>query len=393
MKKADFVLFLRNRILLLLASLLLFAGFTGKAAADGLPPCSERPLHVDPPWVDGTLWCLERIIHDNSAGELAFTALAFAPDGTLYAARPLAGQVLALKDTDGDGLPDSPQVVADGLTLPNGLAYYADGLYISGGAHIYRLKDGQVEVLVDDLPAAGGFWTGGIAVGLDERIYVGIGASCDFCQQDNHERGAIWSFALDGTDKQVVASGLRQPADLSFRDGRLWTMDSARDGLTDANLDELNLVEVGANFGWPFCIGADNHRDILEGDFDCAKAVAPTFTFPTHSNPLGMTFYDSDTFPDIKGDLLVTLGGSNEQTHIEGYMLVAVHMDDATGLPVDSQIIIPKQTPRPNESNIQSAHYQGSGFWPHRPLDVVVSQEGWIYVSAGGGTIYVIRPL
>jgi glucose/arabinose dehydrogenase len=170
-------------------------------------------------------------------------------------------------------------------------------------------------------------------------------------------------------------------------------LDSARDGLSQANLDELNRIEPGANFGWPYCIGADNHADVLQGDFNCTDAVAPVFTFPTHSHPLGIASYDSDTFPGIKGDLLVTLGGSNEQTHIEGYMLVALAIDSSTGLPTASQIIIPKQSPRPNESNLQSAHYQGSGFWPHRPLDVAVSQEGWIYVSAGGGTIYVIRPL
>ena len=80
--------------------------------------------------------------------------------------------------------------------------------------------------LVDDLPSGGGFWTGGIAVGGDGRIYVATGAPCDFCVPDDPARGAVLSFALDGSDRQIVATGLRQPADLAFSGRRsvgAWT--------------------------------------------------------------------------------------------------------------------------------------------------------------------------
>jgi glucose/arabinose dehydrogenase len=279
------------------------------------------------------------------------------------------------------------------LTLPNGLAYYKGALYISGGAHLYRLSGDRLDVLVDDLPAAGGFWTGGLVIGPDERIYVGIGARCDYCEPDDTQRGAIWSFALDGSDQQVVATGLRQPSDLVFRDGVLWTLDTARDALNDSNLDELDRVVPGANFGWPYCIGADNHRDTLQGSLDCGSATPPAFTFPTHSNPLGMTVYESDKFPHIKGDLLVTLGGVSNQVYLEGFTLVTVQFDPATGAPSGYHVIIPEQRKNPNMRSLQDIHYQGSGFWPHHPLDVAVSPEGWIYVSEGGGRILALRPL
>src|SRR5690606_5061741 len=136
-------------------------------------------------------------------GEFAFTALAAAPDGTLYAARPFQGQVIALTDTDGDFLPETPHVAAEGLILPNALAYADGALYITGGPNLYVLRDGELTTLVDDLPT-GEFWTGGIAV-LDDRVYVGIGAPCDFCESVNPEQGAVLSFALDGSDRQLVA--------------------------------------------------------------------------------------------------------------------------------------------------------------------------------------------
>lgn len=354
--------------------------------------CDARPTFIDPPWIDGQYWCLEEVIRDESAGELGFTTLAAAPDGTLYAARPLYGQVMALTDENGDGLPETAQIAIEGLTTPNGLAYYENALYISGGANLYRFIDGELETLIDDLPSGGGFWTGSLVIGPDERIYVATGASCDFCEWDEPLRGTILSYALDGSDRQVVATGLRNPSDLAFRDGVLWVIDSARDGLSHTpNLDELNRVTPRANFGFPYCVGMDNQPDSLNTAFDCSEATAPELTFPTHSMPLGMTFYESDTFPNIKGDLLVTFGGSSNEAILQGYFLATVSFDEA-GHPTGYHIIIPEQAAGSPQIDLQAIHYQASGFWPHRPLDVTVSREGWIYVSVGGGRILALRP-
>ena len=136
------------------------------AYAQELPPCGERQAAVGAPWTDTSQWCIEQVIADDSAGELAFAVLAVGDDGTLYAARPLTGQVLALVDTDDDYLPDSPHIVAKNLTFPTGLAFYDGALYISGGEHIYRLINNTLDILVDDLPTGAGFWTVVLAVAV-----------------------------------------------------------------------------------------------------------------------------------------------------------------------------------------------------------------------------------
>ncbi len=364
-------------------------------AQANLPPCGQRPHLIDPPWVNATYYCAELVIHDESGGEMGFTALAAAPDGTLYAARPLSGEVLALEDTDGDGLPETARGVAEGLTLPNGLAYYDGSLYISGGSHIYKLTNGQVETLVSDLPTGTGFWTGGIAVGTDNRLYVAIGAECDACEPKQDNRGSILSFALDGSDEQVVATGLRQPNDLTFQGNVLWTVDTARDGLDyTTNDDELNHVTSGANFGWPYCIGKENTPDSIFSNKDCSRVTAPALTFATHSNPFGIAAYSGDAFPHLKGQLLVTLGGVTGQSYLNGYTLVTIAFD-ADGNPLEPHIILP-ELPGGSEqwstTNLQKMHFQASGFWQHHPYDVTVSREGWIYISLGGGTIWALRP-
>jgi len=364
----------------------LFALFAVEGLAQDVP-CIYRPTYVDQPWIHPDLACLEEVINDPAAGELGFTALAVAPDGTLFATRPLAGEVLALIDTDGDLLPDTARVIASGLTLPNGLTYADGALYIVGGSHIYRWQDEMLDILVSDVPSGSGFWTGGIAV--RDRIYISTGAPCDFCVPDDPTRGAVLSYALDGSDRRIVATGLRSPADLAFFGDDLYVLDSAPDGLLGTpELDELNRVTDGADFGFPHCTGA-----VDDDSADCTGVTPPVTTFPTASVPSGLAVYDSDTLPMISDSLLVVLSGSQHDLELRGYMVDAVRFDEAGA---HAEIVIPFQMPPAppyyhEMLSIEEMNYHGSAFFPNRPLDVAVSAEGWVYLSISGGRILALR--
>lgn len=370
------------KVFLCLLSVLLLAVPT-LAQQSSLPPCGDRPTVISEPWTNGLLWCLEQVIRYDSAGELAFTALATAPNGTLFATRPLSGEVLAITDTNTDGLPDSAQVVVRNLTLPNGLLFYEDALYITGGSNLYRLRDGQMSTLRDDIPAGSGFWTGSLAVGPDERLYFATGANCDQCSQVEQGRGTIFSTSLDGTDLQPFASGFRNPADLTFFENQLWVIDSSLMPLADAASpsDELNLVLRDSHHGFPSCLQ------------DCPTASSPFYAFPHASQPLGITAYQSDTFSSLTDTLLVTLGGDYNSVTLAGYMLIAL-TPQADGQ-FAQNVLIPDLSLLDTQRSIfttQELSYRRSGFWPHRPLDVAVSPEGWIYVSISGGRIIALRP-
>lgn len=370
----------------------------GPLAAGELPPCGyERPHYLERPWVDGAVHCLEQVIHDESGGDMAFSVLAVAEDGTLYAVNPQKRLLYAFTDTDDDGLPDTPDVLTRFDASPGGLAYYANRLYISAGDSIYQwdITEAQLSLLVDDLPQDGaGFWTGGLAVGPDERLYVGLGANCDFCEPDTG-RGAIYSFQLDGTDRQIEAEGLRHPAGLAFHAGVLWVVDSARAGLADVDdLDELNRVERGAHFGFPYCVG-QNVPDLITPDFDCSQqAAAPALRFPTQSNATSLSAYQGEAFPHLQDSLIVIFMGSNNRLDLRGYTVNAIHFD-AAGQPIEREILIPVQAIYSWTRNIhplRELHYRLSGFYPNRPIAAAISPEGWIYISVTGGRIMVLRP-
>lgn len=376
--------------LTLLLAILLLPAFHARAAENPLPPCHERPTFRDPPWVDAGRFCLELVYQTAQNEALALVALAVAPDGTLYAASPLRGEIQALRDSDGDGLPDAAQVLLGGLSRPSALAWHDDALYIGAADGIWRLRadDREPELLVADLPRLTGQADGDLVIDGNGAIYLSLAAPCSAC--DVNDAPSILAIAPDGS-RRALARGLRQPAGLALRHGELWATDiagraAARQG--DA-LDEINRIEPGAHYGWPWCVGAQR-LPARPGAIDCERTAAPALALPTGSYPLGLAWYDHAALPDLQGSLLVTLHGSRHRITLRGYALAAIRFDES-GRALAPEAILPQETGGRNFS-VSKMNYRGSGFWPERPLDVAVSPEGWIYVSVTGGRILALRP-
>lgn len=393
---------MRLRLLLLLPWLLLP---TFQAQDDDLPRCLERQHVVSLPRTNNQLFCLERPI-DLDEGEQALSAIAFDEQGTLYAARPYQGSVVAFHDSDGDGLPDAMRTLVEGLRLPNGLLWHEGALYIVGDGRIYRYANATLETLVDDLPAGRGFLMSGIAI-HDGQLYVGIPAPCDACVPENPLRGTVLRMALDGTQRQVVARGLRYPAALAVHRGALWVTDTARDGLYETPaLDELNVIPLDEaavpHFGFPYCIGLDNRPDLAD-DFDCGQAVAPAIALPTHSTPRALLPYSDDTFRPLRDVLLVVLGGSARQPEIRGYQFLFIQHMPAGRVLIES--ILPHDEHAFGQDRVRYdpgtgyrgrgstlLNRRGAGTWPHAPLSTAISPQGWLFLSVGGGQVYAFRP-
>lgn len=355
-------------------------------AAD-LPPCSERPHLLYEPWVDGRLFCLELVIHDRGVGALGFAALAVGGDGTLYAARPLAGEIYAFDDSDGDRLPDRPRLYASGLERPNALTWHDGALYVGGGSRVYRIEGGEVEVIMSDVPSGGGFWNGGLIVEPDGGFVVATGAPCDACMAQEEGRGEVLRLTPDGS-RETLATGLRSPADLAVYRGDLWVADSAPDH-TSALFDTLYRLQAGADYGFPRCLREDEGRDAL-----CWDDPAPTLALPAGSQPRGLAAYRGDAIPAFEDALLVALYG-NREGELVGYQLAA-YWFDAQGNVERTYPIMPNADQDTEFAGYvrfdnEALNLRGSGFYPRRPLDVAVSPEGWVYISVTDGWILALR--
>ncbi len=368
-----------------------------------LGECVERPTVIqDGYYVDNLRWCVESIVDSPTIEPMAFTALETAPDGTLFATRPLTGEVMIVRDTNDDFFPDTLETFADGMTLPNGLAYHESGLYVAGGAHIYRVDmDGVVEVVVEDLPSGTGFWTGGLVIGDDNRLYVAIGAPCENCIYDDPDRGAILSMELDGSDRQVIATGFRNPADVEFFRGELWTLDTSPHEYDSNTQDELNLVETVGWYGFPYCIG--NNIQIAESDeLTCDDDVLPRVSFGSNSAPSSLAAFPYDVLPGTEDTMIVVLSGDPAQVEFNGYKVVMINFDE-NNQPLGVTLLLPfrKDSGRQafevyTEAGFRGRHIinlseQGWGIYPQQPLAVTVNSRGWIYLSITGAKIIALR--
>ncbi len=308
--------------------------------------------------------------------------------GDLILSRPRAGEVMLLgRDANGDGLPDSRRVLLAELSRPHGLALKDGWLYIAESNAIGRVAidedsgvlDGVYERIVVDLPDSGNHWTKTIGFGPDGMLYLSIGSSCNVCIEEDERRATMMRFAADGSDAQIVATGLRNSVGFDWApwSGDLYATDNGRDLLGDDFPPcELNRVVEGGFYGWPFINGlgqldpdyGDKRPDVL------AAAINPVFSFAAHNAPLGMTFL-SDTSGLPERSALVALHGSWNRSSPDGYKVVLLSWQSDASI-VASDFV---------------AGFELDGDIIGRPADVVQGPAGDIYVSDDyAGVIYRI---
>jgi glucose/arabinose dehydrogenase len=112
-------------------------------------------------------------------------------------------------------------------------------------------------------------------------------------------RADIWSYG----HRNMLAAAVEP-------NGRLWVLEMGPLGG-----DELNLVQRGGNYGWPFVSNGDNYGGPSIPDHPTRRdVVAPVRTWTPVISPSGAMFYSGTAFPAWRGSALV--GGLSSQSLI-----------------------------------------------------------------------------
>jgi aldose sugar dehydrogenase len=252
-------------------------------------------------------------------------SLAFAPDGRLFVAER-AGRIRLVEGgrlRPGewatlpvlDGTAQNHETGLMGLTLHPGFAteplVYACYTYLDerGGMknRIVRLRerDGrgiEATTLLDGIPGAPYHNGCRLRIGPDRKLYVTTGdAQIDSLAQDRGSvAGKILRLNLDGTipwdnpfaGSPVWSLGHRNGQSLAWEPGtgRLFAPEHGTGGI-----DEVNLIEKGANYGWP----------VARGQAGDARFTDPVLVFV--AAPAGATFLSAARYPGVSpGTLAVT---------------------------------------------------------------------------------------
>jgi glucose/arabinose dehydrogenase len=275
--------------------------------------------------------------------------MAISPDGVLYVARQSKGDVVALPDLDKDGRADKMEIVASGMTRPHSLAFHKGYLYIATNPAVLRLKyaagktDGTPEKVVDLPVSTTPHWTRTIGFGPDGKMYISIGSSCNTCEDEDARRTTIMQYNADGSGGRPYAKGLRNAIGFDWhpQTRAMWADDMGQDRLGEEKPpDEINLIEAGKHYGWPYFIDKNEpNPDLKEpkGSLKPEQATPPALALEPHASPIDLRFYKGNKFPPAyRNAMFVALHGSSPNARKEkiGYKVVRVVMKDgrATGV-------------------------------------------------------------
>jgi glucose/arabinose dehydrogenase len=339
-----------------------------------------------------------------------------APNGDVFLAESGSGRVLVFDADSIDDPPAEPEVFAEELDRPFGIAFYPEKdpeyVYVGAAEQVVRYPysegdreaAGEAEVIVGDIPTER-HWTRDLAVAPDgKHLFVSIGSASNVAGdmpektqeeieawEETHRRGAAWGaeenravvrvFEPDGDNLRNYATGLRNCSGMIIqpKTDRLWCTGNERDHL-GANVvpDFLTTVEDEGFYGWPWFYTGGNEDPAHAGERPDLQdeSITPDVLIQAHSSTLQMVFYDAKAFPkDYRGDAFAALRGSWNRAHRTGYKVVRAIMEDgeATGEYVDFMTGFVLDADR---------------VWG-RPSGLTVTQDGSLLVSEdSNGAIY-----
>lgn len=323
--------------------------------------------------------------------------MALDPQGNLLVSIPSQGSVVALPDRNRDGIADRVVTVTEGLKRPHGLAFRCAPecrLYIAeeDRVNVYSydqkdLKAAKINKIVD-LPAGGNHVTRTLLFlpkPHDDRLLISVGSSCNVCTEKDWRRAKVLAVPAEGGRPTTFASGLRNAVFMTLhpRTKKVWVTEMGRDWLgDDLPPDEIDIIEQGKNYGWPFCFGKNVH----DADFDPRETQAckePETTpshieIPAHSAPLGLAFFPEEGWPEeFHNNLLVAYHGSWNRSVPTGYKIVRYRLDKE-GKYLGKEDFITGWLTKDRASL-------------GRPVDIMIRPHGTIFVSDDkAGVIYRI---
>ena len=272
--------------------------------------------------------------------------LAVRKDGTAYVSRR-EGDVWMLRDADGDGKAELKRKVLTYKGI-HGLALRGDDeLYLVAVNEVVRTQlqpdgtFGRLDTIATGLPDGGQHANRTLAFGPNGKLYVSVGSTCNACDETSDESATMLEMNADGSGRRVYAQGLRNTIGFDWHPvtDKLYGLDHGIDWLGDeAQREELNELNDGGHYGWPYIYGDGNYNPADEPDEGFAtfakEVTNPRLTYTAHSAPLDMIFYRGSQFPSpYRGDAIATMRGSWNRSKPSGYKIVRIKFD-ARGEPV-----------------------------------------------------------
>lgn len=333
--------------------------------------------------------------------------------GTLYVSRPTLGDIIALTDKDNDGYYESRTTFLSDHPSVQAMQYREGELWFAVTNAIKRAKDTNGDGVADDvvdvipadqLPGGGAHWWRTLLI-TEDAIYTSVGDSGNITDETTTDRQKIWKYNLDGTNKTLFASGIRNTEELRIRPGTsdIYGFDHGSDSfgmpigevdpqsqpITDLNpADEFNKYVQDGFYGHPFLTGNRVPRIEYLQKQDlvgyAVRTVAPELCLPAHVAPNGFVFVEAKDGPkampkEMAGDVLVALRGSWNSMIKVGYSVSRVVFDNDEklgGAPIGMVTVVSTMRADPLWDDPHNVEVLA------RPVDCVQAKDGTVLFSS-----------
>ena len=312
-------------------------------------------------------------------------SMALGAQGTVFVGNREGNAVYAVAERR-DGKGRAVYVIAQGLRMPNGVAFKGADLYVAEVSRVLRFPDIEqhlenpppYEVVAEGFPSDKHHGWKYIAFGPDGWLYVPVGAPCNVCERPD-PYAAIMRLDVRSGKREVYARGIRNTVGFAWQPDSdvLWFTNNGRDWMgDDSPPDSLHRApEAGLHFGFPAC-----HAGLADPKFgqgkDCAAFAPPALKLPAHVAALGMVFYTGKMFPPAyRNQIFIAEHGSWNRTSKVGYRISLVRFNQDGSLGYET---------------FASGWLKNGNAWG-RPVDVLVMPDGALLVSDDhAGAIYRI---
>ncbi len=280
------------------------------------------------------------------------------------------------------------------LRNPNSVAFHVDSngnqwLYLALTDRLvrYRYSNGETapksapQVLV--FPDYGlsykyGGWhlTRTVAI-YNNKVYVALGSSCNACEEKESVRASILEMDLDGKNQKTYANGLRNAVGIKWANDQLYAINMGADHLGDSKPEEtFYRIKNGQNYGFPYCyqyqsrVYADDQFKRSTKKVNCSTVPLAKATFPAHSAPLGLEYFDSTNSDELKNSFLVALHGGSKLKLQRGYQVSRL---------------------KDNTSEVFINGFLQNGTVYGRPVDILrVDKDAFLLTDDYSGVIYYV---
>lgn len=305
-----------------------------------------------------------------------------------------------------------------GLSMPHTMARGPDGrIYVAEMSRIFVLDPDRpnaatavVEGLPDNRLHENRHPLSAFVFDADGALLVNVGAPSDRCLDargrpsrdgrgqcaERAEQAMVRRYAYLGNgrwsrDWTPYATGLRNSvAMVRHRSGAVYQGENSVDLNTpERPFDEINRLESGADYGWPYCTDmATPLPGWTAAEGRCGRRQSPVSLLPPHAAPLDMLYYDGPMFPELRGRLLMSWHGHRRAAG----RIVAIEVD-AEGAPLTDRparyatyprgsMPYPVDAPAPRAKVLTPGWNAVRGTRPQgSPVGMAVAGDGAIWVA------------